>query len=295
MILKEIDDKTDTIKTLTRLYNSSNSIKQKQLIYAELHKIKAGYEAEKENSFYLNVRLADNKNVLIINDIRLEHNGKIAQFDHLLITRFGIEILESKSATGVMCINNDGSISITYKNKTNTYPNPIEQAKRQALVLKDFLKGTNLIPKRVEILGGVPISISVLIHPQTTLSNTDLQEGFERADSFLSKRSEAIDKISYIEAYKSLAKAFSITIAKEIGQKIIEAHKPLTFDYEKKFKVAQQPNTLTKKKEEIKICPRCKEGTLVLRKPKSKQAREKYGNKEFYGCSRYPKCRYTES
>ena len=44
-----------------------------------------------------------------------------------------------------------------------------------------------------------------------------------------------------------------------------------------------------------RTCPRCKEGELLLRKTKSKKAKEKHENDEFIGCSRYAKSRYTES
>ena len=40
-----------------------------------------------------------------------------------------------------------------------------------------------------------------------------------------------------------------------------------------------------KAKKEEKPCPKCKEGTLIVR-------RSVYGS--FLGCSKYPKCRYTE-
>lgn len=41
-------------------------------------------------------------------------------------------------------------------------------------------------------------------------------------------------------------------------------------------------------------CPRCGDGTLVKRVRKDRRYHDKYDSNEFFGCSRYPKCRYTE-
>jgi ssDNA-binding Zn-finger/Zn-ribbon topoisomerase 1 len=42
-------------------------------------------------------------------------------------------------------------------------------------------------------------------------------------------------------------------------------------------------------------CPRCKEGYLVQRELKNNKFKDKYQSKDFLGCSRYPKCRYSEA
>lgn len=309
MILKYIDDKSSEIKTLGKLLEKSNSIAQKKLIDTQLKKIVSGDEAEQENAYYLNFALENSKNVLLLHDIRLEHKGRTAQFDHILISRFGIELLETKSSKGTITINNDGSMIFKNGKYTNTYPNPIEQSKRHAAVLKEFISDSELLSKRIDILGGINISSKVLIHPKTTVTNNELPDGFERADSFLSNRNKEIDNTSILKAISWIGKAYDINKAKEIANLLIDAHKPLLFDYAKKFKVNNEnieinikevpvaTNSIdenTKDKDTPIPCPRCKEGELIVRKVKSKTAQEKYNNDEFIGCSRYPKCKYTE-
>ena len=297
MILKTIDDKSKQIETLEDLYSRSKSEAQKKLIASDLKKVKSGYEAEKENAYYLDFELEKNKNLILIHDIRLEHEGRTAQFDHILISRFGIELLETKSSKGTMTINKDGSIDIKNGKYTNTYPNPLEQSKRHALVLKEFLAASELLSKRIDIFGGIEISSKVLINPKTTLTNSTLPEGFERADSFISNRKKEIENISVFKAVSLISKGYNIDKAMEIAQMIVNAHQPLEFDYTKKFKISKEPqieekNTIDNSK---RTCPRCNEGELIVRKSKSKKAKEKYEKNEFLGCSRYPKCRYTEA
>ena len=301
MIFKNIDDKSKQVKTLEDLLLRSKSEVQKKLIETDLKKVKSGYEAEKENAYYLNFELEKNKNLILLHDIRIEYGGRTAQFDHLLISRFGIELLETKSSKGVMTINNDGSLDLKNGKYINTFPNPLEQSKRHAVVLKEFIAASELLSKRIDILGGIDISSKVLINPKTTLTNKQLPDGFERADSFISNRNKEIDNISVFKAVGLFSKGYNIDKAKEIAQIIVDAHKPIEFNYTKKFKIKKAAveekvfDENIKSEEEIKFCPRCKEGRLVVKQIKSKKAKEKYGSAEFIGCDRYPKCRYTEN
>ena len=301
MILKNIDDKTERINILNNLLLQSNSEAQKKLILKDLNMIRVGDLAEQESAYYLNFAFEKSKNVILLHDIRIDYKGRVAQFDHILISRFGIELLETKSLKGLMTINLDGSITQVVSNTTTTYPNPLEQSKRHAVVLKELLDDNNLVSERVEILGGIDITNKVLIHPKTTISNSLLPDGFERADSFVTKRDKELDTIGIFDAFKKISKLYDRDKAKEIAEVIIDAHTPLEFDYTNKYRIKKE--VITEKITSIEIatenierfCPRCKEGRLIIKKIKSKKAQEKYNSDEFIGCSRYPNCRYTES
>lgn len=300
MILKHIDDKSKQIETLKDLFNKSKSQAQKKLIDADFKRVEAGYRAEKDNAYYLDFAFEKSKNVLLLHDIRLEHNGRVAQFDHILISRFGIELLETKSSKGTMTINEDGSLTLKNKNYTNTYPNPLEQSKRHALVLREFIDSHVLLSKRVDIFGGIEISSKVLIHPNTNITNKKLPDGFQRGDSFVSNRNKELDSVGFFKAVTLISKAYNIEKAKEIAELLINAHTPVDFDYTKKFKLKKADEEIKEDIADIKIqntqqkCPRCNEGVLVFREAKSKQAKEKYEKSIFLGCSRYPACRYTQ-
>lgn len=300
MILKHIDDKSKQLETLRGLLVNSKSETQKKLINADLKRVESGYQAEKENAYYLDFVFEKSKNVLLLHDIRLEHNGRVAQFDHILISRFGIELLETKSAKGTMTINSDGSLTLKNNKYVNTYPNPLEQSKRHALVLKEFIDSHELLSKRVDIFGGIEISSKVLIHPKTNITNKKLPDGFERGDSFVSNRNKELENVSFFKAITLISKAYNIDKAKEIAQLLIDAHSPVEFDYAKKFKLKKEDVYTGEDVADMKIqnaqqrCPKCNEGVLVLREAKSKQAKEKYEKNSFWGCSRYPACRYTQ-
>lgn len=307
MIFKKADSKQKQLNTLKMLLQQSTSDKQKALIQKDLNILQSGIKAEQQNAYYIDFHLKDNTNLIVLHDIRLEHNDRTAQIDHMIITRFGIELLESKSFKGKLTINEDYSLEIDNNGKVQTYPNPLEQSKRHAKVVEEFLKDKANLSKRIDFFGGWEISSRVLIHPETTITNKKLPEDFVRADTFLSKRNEEVDKMGVLQVFKLLGKITTIDTAKEVAQLLIDAHTPIDFNYEAKYKVPQQ-NTITEpshtieeelKKEKLEAgkqtsvndklkegdpCPFCS-SKLVLRKGKN----ESY----FLGCSSFPKCRFT--
>jgi len=286
MVYKNIDSKEEDIKILRELLEESSSEQQKYLIKKELKKLENGYKSEKDNAYYLNFNY-DKDYYILLHDIRIEHNDKVAQIDHILITIKEIVILESKSFKGILTINNDGSLTVDYKKYKKTFPNPIEQNRRHMTLIKEFLEDKLDLPFRFKMTGGLPISSKVLIDPNTTITNKELSKEFTRSDSFFKQRQEEIEKMNATEVIKALAKILNKDLRKKIAQLLIENHKPVKIDYRKKF-----PIKAKKEKEQERKCPKCKDGNLILRK--SKKENNKYKNNEFWGCSNFPKCRYTE-
>lgn len=302
MILKEFDSKPKSIKILESLLNKSTSEKQKALIRQDLLTLKNGYEAEKQNAYYMDYYLKDNKHVIILHDLRIEYNGESAQIDHMLITRFGIELLESKSFTGEVTINEDNSINVKYNNKIKSFPNPLEQSKRHAKLISDFINNSLDMGKRIQILGGFPvISNVVLLNPKTYITNKTLPKNFYRADSYINARRDEIDNMGVLQALKSASIMITIEKAKELAEFLISYHSPIIFDYEKKYKISQSTKKIQKdtiniptkkennsKKSEIlsvgNPCPFCQK-PLVLRNANK--------STPFLGCSNFPKCRFT--
>lgn len=293
MILKEIDSKEYEINTLKKLLEDSQSETQKELILKDLRKIERGYQSEKENAWYLNFYFKDKSHLVLLHDVRIDHKGFTAQIDHLLVAPIGITILESKSATGLLTINSDNSITVKYPNNIKTFPNPLEQNKRHQKILAEFINDTFNLPTRLKLMGGVFIDHKVLIHPQTTVTNKTLPEGYERSDSFATRRNEEIDKMNPATVLLRVGTAMSKETVRELAKHIAKAHKSLKFDYTNKYKIGSN-KTKEENLEDTRKCPKCNEGILVKRKRKSKNFGAQYVSDEFIGCSNYPKCYYTE-
>lgn len=109
---------------------------------------RAGHAAEKQMAFYLRRAFADHDGLFVLNDLRIvdperQIEGASAedasQIDHLVLHRWGMFIIESKSCTGEICINDDGSGGDEWTFNKQGRNSPLKQAGRQADYLRKFL------------------------------------------------------------------------------------------------------------------------------------------------------------
>ncbi len=112
-----------------------------------------GYDAEKQMAYYLMRAFGTDKLIHVINDLRLEKDGVVAQIDHLVIHRFGFFIIESKSVTTEVSVNEHGEWARYFNNKPKGMPSPVIQAIRQADLLKQLLLENNKDIMRKSIIG----------------------------------------------------------------------------------------------------------------------------------------------
>ena len=137
----------------------------------------AGDAAEKQLAFYLNRAFGDKKDICVLNDLRIGHEGEIAQIDHLVIHRSGMAIIESKSVSTTISVNRQGEFTRTYKGSRSGMPSPIAQAKRQADLLRKLLHvhKTELLPKALGLVqqgfGNFPIETLVAISDQGVITH----------------------------------------------------------------------------------------------------------------------------
>lgn len=284
-----MDDKSGQLLYLEEKLKAAKTEYEKQKLHHEINMLKNGSYAEKGIAYYLDFDFKNSKNFIVLHDIRIEHKGRIAQIDHIVISRSGIHILESKSVKkGVLKINQDDSIEIQYsKYNKVTLPSPIEQNRRHKEVIQSFIQDAVDLPFNLKILGGIQIETLILIHPHTNVYNYKLPQGYIRADQFFKTFRKEVDNATALDMMKFVANFLNHETRMKIAKALIAAHTPV--DY-----VTKQSKTLYKKKAETKICPRCQNGTLIIKTRKSKKYEGKYKNDKFLACNQYPKCRYTE-
>ena len=196
----------------------------------------------------------------IINDILIESNGKTTQIDHLVISIYGIFVIETKNYKGWITgsDNSEYWTKNVFGNKYKFY-NPIKQNKAHILALNRQLgmKHNDFIPIVVFSNGA------------------DL-------------RVNTVHNVIYTTQLSRLIKEYTdIKFSENDIQKLCEKISLLNIESSKAKKkhILEVKNTIATKKQQIKqeICPRCGH-SLVLRKGR-------YG--DFLGCSNYPKCKFT--
>ena len=68
----------------------------------------AGRKAEEQMAFYLKRAFEHDDRVRVFNGLRFEREGDAAQIDHLVFHRWGMILVESKSVTGTVRVNEHG-------------------------------------------------------------------------------------------------------------------------------------------------------------------------------------------
>lgn len=269
MLMKPLGNETQKqIDLLNDLLSKSNSDAQMKLIKSDLAKLKNGYISEKDNAYLLDFELKDSKNIVVLHDIRIEHNNRVAQIDHILISRLEVTVLESKSFSGTLTIKDDGSLLVTYGKNKNTYPNPIEQNRRHVQVLENLINDKFNLQTNTKLFGGLRFDAKVLINPKTTITNRKLPSGFERADSYLTKREKDIDNMSAIKVLSMASKIMTIDKVKELGEFLIQNNKPKSYDYKNKYRIK------TSQKNEKYKCTKCESQNLQVN----------YGRNYYFKC-----------
>ncbi|WP_027482360.1 nuclease-related domain-containing protein [Deinococcus pimensis] len=95
----------------------------------------AGDEAEKQMAFYLRRTFGTDPSVHVFHNLRFEREGDAAQIDHLILHRYGAVIVESKSVTSAVRINERDEWARQWNGRWTGMSSPVLLAKRQA----DFL------------------------------------------------------------------------------------------------------------------------------------------------------------
>jgi hypothetical protein len=115
----------------------------------------AGYEAEKQMAFYLRRAFGESDDVFVFNDLRLVRDGEVAQIDHLVLHRFGLALVESKSICGTIEVNRQLEFVRTYGRNRTGMKSPITQVTMQKELLQALLNDHNQQLLRKVIFGKV--------------------------------------------------------------------------------------------------------------------------------------------
>lgn len=240
MIIKSIDPKQNEIAALTALLQKAETPTQKFLIEREIHAMKAGIFGEEDAAYYINFHFGNSKRWAVIHDLRIEHEGSVAQIDHILINRlFQIYVIESKNFSYEIVINDNGEFSLKSDSKVFGIPSPVEQNNRHLFLLKKFVSSNNITPRRL----GIPIipqyKSLILMSPKSVITRPDKKQFntdcIIKADALWTKIDENADKITPIDDLFLLGNISSFKSVTDFAEKLQSFHSKSSINYQKKF------------------------------------------------------------
>jgi hypothetical protein len=118
---------------------------------------RAGRAAEEQMAHYLRRAFATDPDIAVFNGLRIERDQDAAQMDHVILHRYGLIIVESKSVTSQLRVNEQGEWIRYYGRTAKGMPSPILQAERQADFLRTYLQ------RHPEALAGTSLAINVRV------------------------------------------------------------------------------------------------------------------------------------
>ena len=231
MLIKKADDKSRQLADLERRANGDGP--SAKYAKANFYKLKSGIKGEKEAAYLIDSDYGDtNKNWCVIHDLRVEHGGRMAQIDHLLINRFlDFFVLESKHFNNGIRIKETGEFEQwnDFKKAYEGMASPIEQNERHIKVLKDIVSSIDL-PTRIGIRIAPTFHSLVLIN---TAARIDRPKKFDtskviKADNLKTTMDSRINEIGVLATFASTAKLVSSDTVEYIAKQLVGRHSPLT-------------------------------------------------------------------
>ncbi len=190
----------------------------------------------------------------IFNDIMISINDKTYQIDHIIVSEYGIFVIETKQYNGYITGSKYDKKWVRHlKNKNLYYENPIRQNYGHVKAACELL---NLNEKQVFNIVNIPSKAKLNI----------------KHDGELTVNATFLDKIS----------SYQDKIINNVDEIIKILNTNNIIDKQKRNKHIKELKN-KHKNDNNDYCPKCG-GNLIKRNGK-------YG--EFYGCSNYPKCKYT--
>ncbi len=247
MILKHKDDLAPQVAELERLLALPNLSKsQRDDLLQELRALRAGAHGEKDAAYHIDFGWKDGKNSAVIHDLRIEHNGRVAQIDHLILMRtLDCHILETKAFSSNVRISEGGEWESRTRFGWQGIPSPVEQNRRHIEVLQGFVRDHDLLPKRLGLSLPIRFHNWVLVSPKCQVRRGGGEwDHVVKMDLFEKRFGECVEATGFFDTLSSVSKLVSLGTLEGIARRLIAAHTPAKINFAAKFGVVAPHRTL---------------------------------------------------
>jgi ssDNA-binding Zn-finger/Zn-ribbon topoisomerase 1 len=284
-------------------------LKEKDPLNSTDPRIKAGFDAERQMAHYLQRAFGKDAECYVLNDLRIELDGDFAQIDHLVVTRFGFFIIESKA--GGIVVTKRGDWERQFDGRSMGMQSPVNQAEEQGRILRGLLQENRESLRSKYFFGKLQggfqaalVEVLVAVSDKGTIRAEIEVPELDKSDNIPKRIRSRLDELTEKAKILSLKNLFSTEVFWEMPAHDVEAvarflvaeHKPQKQDAPSISEKSFQPRT-----EEIVVkspadlrngfvpragakCPKCATGKLVRRSI----ARSDGTETDFLCCSEYP-------
>ena len=242
MLIKSAQERAADIDALNALLAhpaASPAVRTK--IDEQIRNIRAGAKGEADAAYEINFDFQASPNWAVLHDLRLEHQGRVAQIDHLLINRFlDIWVCESKHFSQGVAINDHGEFTAFYGSRAVGIPSPLEQNRKHLEVLRSVLASSLVqLPTRIGLSLKPSLHSVVLVsknaritRPKKTVPGVDSVIPSDRLRGLINERT---DKESVLTTVMAATKMVSAETVAQLARQLLRLHRPIKFDWSAKF------------------------------------------------------------
>ncbi len=241
MIIKEADNKNEDIEILKNLLARSEANEvTKQKIEQKIKFIQSGIKGEHEAAYEINFHYGAHTDWVVIHDLRIEHEGRVAQIDHILLNRYlDIWVCESKRFSEGVAINDYGEFSMFINGKPRGFPSPFQQNRKHIDVLNAMFDAKVVtLPTRFGfairpvIKGLVLVSKNARVtRPSTRVNGIDDLVKVDQIQTRITNRKRIL----------SVRKRISLDTLEKFALRLTDQHIPQQINWHAKFGLTYTP------------------------------------------------------
>ena len=237
MILKHMDGRDRDLATLEDMLGRAGP-KLRERIGSEIGRIRTGLKGEADAAFHIDEALSDSTRSFVMHDLRIEHRGKTAQIDHLVIHRtyrFAM-VVETKNFDADLSWNEHGEWTARYGRRSWPVESPIEQARRHCRMLEKWIADVGLPAMR----SYVPL---VMISTRSRLPHGPrVEDGVEivKADMFNRRYDQRMEAMGTGGVLMGLFGGLDQQTVENLCEALSRAHSPAEYDWDARVRSWQR-------------------------------------------------------
>jgi hypothetical protein len=256
MIIKEIDPKREEKEQLRELLKTQASEKQRFLLERQLRNIEAGERGEKDSAYFIDFYFGKSANWAIIHDLRIQHEGQVAQIDHLVMNRFmDIYVLETKNFHYGLKITPEGEFLVYDGKKYFGIESPLEQNDRHIFLISKAIDYYNVMPTRLGVVIPPRFVSYVLVSPTSKIirpsqSKLDTSHVIQSDQAFTKIKKDTDDAGAAV-----ILKICSQETLESTARNLAKLHHPAKVDFKARFGIRDQTKPTNKPEKNAQVGP----------------------------------------
>jgi hypothetical protein len=236
MLLKSADEKSHFVTQLQDiLAHPSLARERKPFVEKEIRALQTQIETQSQSGRAIDEFLEMSEQVVVLHDLRLPHNGRTVNVDHVLINlSLEVVVLSTQHFASGLKMTSKGEFEKVVAGRSSAIRNPLEDSAKALDAVKEACRSMSW-PTRLGVQLLPEYRHWVLLHPNASIVR-DVPTIFPSilsADEFLLEyvRSNA----SLKQGLVSLARGVSIKTLEQLATRLVSLHRPLKDDLATRF------------------------------------------------------------